>query len=141
MIWNRHGKSLSLRTRVGMEKLGNHPSTAWATGKPTPPRMAEIAGAGDPFYRPSAEWVVRRLGPRCSRLELDGVKGDLTVLLGVMGAETANAHGRSGDAGAILGYLRGREEGWLPAAAKAMAGALRANWIDWYSGAGDAPAP
>ena len=83
------------------------PSTAWATGKSTPARLAEIAGcAGDPFYRPGAEWVVRRLGPRCSRLELEhlGGVGDLAVLLGAMGAETANVHSRSADA--ILGYLR-----------------------------------
>jgi hypothetical protein len=74
---------------------------------------------------------VRRLGPRCSRLELDGT----AVLLGAMGAEAANVHLRSGDSDAILGYLRGMEEGWLPAAAKAMAEAVREDWKDWYSGA------
>ena len=57
-----------------------------------------------------------------------------------MGAETANVHLGSGDVDAILGYLRGREEGWLPAAAKAMAKSVRTDWIDWCSGDGGSPA-
>lgn len=152
-----------LRPRVGMGSLGKPrflllaewaggriareakavtpPSTAWAAGRDAPPRMAEIVArakhAGDPFYRPGEEWVARRLGPRCSRIELGhlGGVGDLTVLLKAMGAETANVHLGSADAADILRYLEERQEGWLPAAAKAMAAAIRVDWIDWCSGA------
>ena len=96
--------------------------------------MAEIAG--NAYYRPGAEGVVRRLAPRSSRLELDHIVavGELTVLLGAMGVETANVHRRSADAAAILGYLRGREEGW------GGRGSEGDGEIDWYSGAGIARA-
>ena len=128
--------------RIAREaKAVTPPSTAWATEKATPPRMAEIVAravhAADPFYRPGEEWVVRRLGPRCSRIELGhlGGVGDLTVLLGAMGAETANVHLGSADAAAVLRYLKKKDGGWLPAAAKAMVEATRADWKDWCSGA------
>ncbi len=157
-----------LRTRVGMGSLGKPrsillaewaggriareakavtpPSTAWASGKNTPPRMGEIVArakhVADPFYRPGEEWVARRLGPHCSRIELahlDGV-GDLSALLTAMGAETANIHLGSADADAVLRYLKKRDEGWLSGAAKAMAESIRSDWIEWCSGSVPLPA-
>ena len=152
-----------LRPRVGMGSLGKPrylllaewaggriareakavtpPSTDWASGKNTPPRMAEIVAravhAADPFYRPGEEWIARRLGPHCSRIELAhlGGVGDLSALLGAMGTETANIHLGSTDADAVLRYLKKRDDGWLPGAAKAMAEAIRSDWKDWCSGA------
>ena len=157
-----------LRPRVGMGSLGKSryillaewaggriareakavtpPSTAWAAGKATPPRMAEIAAkatrAPDPYYRPGEEWIVRRLGPHCSRIELAhlGDVDDLPVLLGAMGAETANVHLGSADAGGILRYLEKKDARWLSSAAKAMAEAIRSDWEDWRSGSVPLPA-
>ena len=56
-----------------------------------------IAGAvrvADPFLQVHAGWVVRRLAPDCSRVELAKVAGmrDERKLLWTMGWETANVH-------------------------------------------------
>ena len=53
----------------------------------------------DPFVRLQKRWIVRRLAPDCSRIELSALpkERDETRLLRAMGWETANVHweGRS----------------------------------------------
>jgi hypothetical protein len=48
----------------------------------------------DPFYRVDDGWLVRRLGPDCSRIDLEELRyhQDLASLLRCMGWETANIH-------------------------------------------------
>jgi len=113
------------------------PATAWAAGDARPSRMAEaVRGAKrcpDPFYRAGPAWVARRLGPRCSRVELAGLgtATDVTELLRAMGAEAANVHLGDRGAGAILGDLSGRPADWLADAAKAMEAATTADGAAW----------
>jgi hypothetical protein len=74
--------------------------------------------------------VVRRLGPRSSRIELTGLKAaDAGRLLHAMGAETANVHlGTQAAGAAIAADLAGRQAGWLETAARALADLIDADW-------------
>lgn len=118
-------------------KASAPPATAWASGTDTPCRAGEAAGkavrAPDPFYRLDKRWVVRRLGPRSSRVELADLKGaDVGRVLRAMGAEAANVHlGTPGAAAAITADLGHRPAGWLAAAAKNLADATEADWKAW----------
>ncbi|MFO0967061.1 MAG: DUF2252 family protein [Gemmataceae bacterium] len=101
-------------------------------------RMAEcVANAvrcPDPFYRPGPRWIIRRLAPRCSRIELTqlGSVKDQLLLLESMGAEIANIHlGTPHAARTILADLDHRPAGWLETAARDMAKALEADWTEW----------
>jgi hypothetical protein len=90
----------------------------------------------DPFFRPERNWMVRRIAPRCSRIELSLLDdaGDQTALLEAMGAETANVHlGSRRAVESILKDLDGRPSGWLKDAARRMHLALRADWQEWRS--------
>jgi hypothetical protein len=121
-------------------KVATPPATAWAAGDTRPSRMADTVAAAarapDPFYRVSSGWVARRLAPRCSRIELGELSNaaDLARLLAAMGAEAANVHlGRTGIAKVILADLDARPDGWLPAAAKAMADVFTDDWRAWQT--------
>jgi hypothetical protein len=113
------------------------PSTAWTTGTDRPSRVtAAVSNAKrspDPFYRVESGWVVRRLAPRCSRIELDQLAGadDLERLFRGMGAEAANVHLGTPAAAAILADLDARPAGWLLAAARTMVAAITADWKAW----------
>ena len=117
-------------------KAAAPPATAWAAGKPGVNRMAEaVAGAvraPDPFYCPGPAWVVRRLAPRCSRIELSPLAAtDEGHVLHGMGAETANVHLGSPGGDAIRKDLARRPAGWLEEAAKAFAKRVEQDWEDW----------
>lgn len=120
-------------------KAAAPPATAWATGAKTPCRAGEAAMRAirpvDPFYRLVGNWVVRRLGPRSSRIELEDLKAaDARRVLQAMGAETGNVHlGTSGMADAILADLNRRPKNWLADAAKAMGDLMEADWKEWKS--------
>jgi hypothetical protein len=79
-------------------------------------------------------WVVRRLAPDCSRIELASLSQDRDEarLLYSMGWETANMHFGTPQAIARvkqdLGARRGR---WLRKAAKAMLEATKKDWDKW----------
>jgi hypothetical protein len=120
-------------------KLITPPATLWAAGATTSggSRMSEVVEhavrSKDPFYRPGSAWVVRRLAPHCSRIELEHLEGsDLKRILHAMGAETANIHlGTTGTAGAILRDLDSRPEDWLKQAARTMANEIESDWKKW----------
>ncbi len=112
----------------------------WARPPATKPaiRYSEIiekaARVPDPFTRLSETWIVRRLAPDCSRIELSAVPKhrDEERLLQAMGAETANVHLGSKDAlGAVQQDLKKRPEDWLHHAAKEMADAVTQDWEEW----------
>jgi len=88
----------------------------------------------DPYVQMRGHWIVRRLSPHCSRIELDALgtsRGELR-LLEAMGKETANIHvGTEEKRGAILKDLRGRKGNWLVGAAQAMADAMEKDWRVW----------
>jgi uncharacterized protein (DUF2252 family) len=120
-------------------KAATPPATAWASGRTDGrPHTAEAARRAvrspDPFYGVVRGWVVRRLGPRCSRMDLAHLEQaeDTDCLLHAMGAETANVHLGTPEAGrAILEDLARRPKGWLAEAAREMADRIdedRALW-------------
>jgi hypothetical protein len=88
----------------------------------------------DPYVQMRGHWIVRRLSPHCSRIELDALannRGECR-LLEAMGRETANIHaGTEEKRGSILKDLRGRKGNWLVGAAQAMADAMEKDWRVW----------
>jgi hypothetical protein len=88
----------------------------------------------DPFVRLEGRWLLRRLSPYCSRIELAALprKRDEGKLLFAMGWETANVHlGSSEVIKAVRRDLAKRKAGWLQKAAKEM---TRATLTDWRIG-------
>jgi hypothetical protein len=108
----------------------------WAEqGKGTAPiHYQEILDAAvrcpDPFVRLQKRWIVRRLAPDCSRIELAAIpkERDEIRLLHAMGFETANIHLGAGKAGALAADLKKRRPGWLLKAARAMEKAVLADF-------------
>jgi hypothetical protein len=88
----------------------------------------------DPHLHFHDNWVIRRLAPDCSRIELSSLPSDRDEerLLYAMGWETANIHLSTREKTIAvkkdLGARRGR---WLHKAAKAMAEATRQDWKEW----------
>jgi hypothetical protein len=87
----------------------------------------------DPWVRVRRRWIVRRLAPDCSRIELADLpqEREETRLLRAMGWETANVHLGSRSAHALLVDLAARPGDWLHAAAKAMMAAVIEDWEAW----------
>jgi uncharacterized protein (DUF2252 family) len=88
----------------------------------------------DPFVRPYDGWLLRRLAPDCSRIELASLPGsrDEERLLYSMGWETANIHFGSPRAiPAIKRDLAKRPGSWLHKAAKAMLRAIEHERREW----------
>jgi hypothetical protein len=56
--------------------------------------IARAARQHDPYYSVRKDWVVRRLGPHCGRIELSQFpkNRDEREILKSMGRETANLH-------------------------------------------------
>src|ERR1700756_2047127 len=74
----------------------------------------------DPFVQLRGRWIVRRLGPHCSRIGLASLSAPNTELrlLHAMGWETANVHlGTSSARKAILRHLDEQKSKWLHRAA------------------------
>jgi len=91
----------------------------------------------DPFVRIEGSWLVRRLSPYCSRIELTKLprKREEDKLLKAMGRETANVHlGSPGTINALQRDLARRKAKWLLGAAKAMTRATLTDWKEWARG-------
>jgi len=91
----------------------------------------------DPFLTVRDGWVIRRLAPDCSRIELQSLAGigDECRLLWMMGWETGNVHlGTPRQRKAILRDLARRKRGWLLKAARRMRDATMADWRRWCVG-------
>jgi hypothetical protein len=162
----REAAQLRVRPRVGMGSLGKPryvalaewagswvareakaatpPATAWAAGRPGggPLLLADAARQAvrcpDPFYRLVPGWVVRRLGPRCSRIELTHLEqaDDTDRLLRSMGSEAANVHlGTPGAAQALQADLARRPKGWLEETARPLARLIERDWGEWREAA------
>jgi hypothetical protein len=84
----------------------------------------------DPFVRLQKRWIVRRLAPDCSRIELSSLpeNRDEFRLLHVMGFETANVHLGSAKPRVLLADLNKRPRGWLLTAARKMQEAVSADF-------------
>ena len=80
------------------------------------------------------QWLVRRLAPDCSRIELNQLPKihEELKLLRAMGFETANIHlGTPGVAKKIAADLRKRSSLWLHKASQAMVRATTNDWKQW----------
>lgn len=88
----------------------------------------------DPFLRLREVWILRRLSPDCSRVELSSLpkKRDEARLLHAMGWEVANVHlGQKEVIPAVQQDLKKRPAAWLHDAAKQMAEAVMRDWNRW----------
>jgi hypothetical protein len=96
--------------------------------------MDRALRASDPFVRLKGRWIVRRLAPDCSRVELASMprERDEAKLLRMMGFETANVHlGTAQARRAILRDLAKRPVHWLHEASTEMVKATTRDWQDW----------
>lgn len=125
---------------IAREAKAARPSAyGWALGKPTTKTYyAEIIGRAvrcpDPFTRPHDGWLLRRLGPHCSRIELTllPAKRDEDRLLEAMGRETANIHlGSRAARAAVLQHVKSLKKTWLLDAARRMARQVKGDWKAW----------
>ena len=88
----------------------------------------------DPCVEVHGEWLIRRLAPDCSRIELANLprERDESRLLWMMGWETANVHlGTPAQRRAILADLGRRKNAWLVKAAQRMCEAVRREFRRW----------
>jgi len=88
----------------------------------------------DPFVQLRGRWIVRRLSPHCSRIEMAELKahGEELQLLGSMGWETANIHLGTGSARkAVLRHMQNQNGKWLREVTDGMLQAVREDWKTW----------
>jgi uncharacterized protein (DUF2252 family) len=88
----------------------------------------------DPFLAVHGGWLLRRLAPDCSRIELASLPQgrDEQRLLWMMGWESANMHlGTSARRREILADLARRKRAWLTRASERMAEAVTRDWRKW----------
>ena len=115
---------------------------AWVQNEPSEelygPRLVDTAiRVKDPQVHFHGLWLVRRLAPDCSRIELASLprERDEARLLYDMGWETANMHFGSPKAIArIKRDIASRRGRWLHKAAKGMYKATLKDWDDWREG-------
>ncbi len=91
----------------------------------------------DPFTYVRNGWLLRRLTPDCTRIELADLSRvrEEDRLLRAMGWETANQHLGSPEAiPAVLADLKKRGPKWLCHASESMFKATYADWQDWKKG-------
>jgi uncharacterized protein (DUF2252 family) len=127
--------------KVAREAKALVPSAVdWANGTKGPSEIlyhaiiSRAVRCPDPFVQLRGHWIVRRLSPHCSRIELSVLPTDRDELrlLSAMGWETANVHlGTVDPKKYIRRHLDRLKPGWLYAAAKDMEKAVTADWHSW----------
>jgi len=108
----------------------------WQSGSILYQKILETAiRCRDPFVKLEKRWIVRRLAPDCSRIELSALpkERDELRLLHAMGFETANVHLGSIKPKALRDDLRNRRGPWLYQAARAMEKAILADFSEWVT--------
>lgn len=91
----------------------------------------------DPFVQLRGRWIVRRLSPHCSRIELSTLdaKNLELRLLEAMGWETANIHlGTPSARKQIARDLDKRKAKWLQDGTEGMLKQVVSDWKDWKKG-------
>jgi hypothetical protein len=125
---------------IAREAKAIRPS-AWVWAKKAPStkiycdKLIELSiRVPDPCVRFQGRWVVRRLAPDCSRIELASLSKDRDEarLLYSMGWETANMHFATPHAIThVKQDLAARRGRWLHKSAKAMLAATMKDWEKW----------
>jgi len=88
----------------------------------------------DPFLFLHKKWIVRRLSPYCSRIELSVLPANREDcrLVSSMGYETGNIHLGSPKAiKNVKKHLKQQKAGWLLDASAQMLKAVRKDWHEW----------
>ena len=127
--------------KVAREAKALVPSSAyWAEGRAQAKEILyqkiidRAVRCPDPFVELRGDWLVRRLSPHCSRIELNVLpaKRDELRLLHSMGWETANIHLGSPKARKdVRRHLDRMKPGWLLAAAQHMVKVVTNDWRAW----------
>ena len=127
-------------SKVAREAKALAPSAcAWAASRTAPLGrwhrflLQHSIRCPDPFVQMKGTWIIRRLAPDCSRIDLTDLPtaGDERRLLESMGWETANIHVASGRRAAILADLERRESGWLLDATERAVDAVTQDFEAW----------
>jgi hypothetical protein len=89
----------------------------------------------DPFTHLAGDWLIRRIAPDCSRIDLVKLSnpGEATRVLTAMGWETANIHLGSGPVATarILANLKRQSQDWLLDNSQEMVNATLDDWEEW----------
>jgi hypothetical protein len=125
--------------RLAREAKATAPSAwLWATGQGERAGVAPALASPDPTVHRVGRWLVRRLAPHCTRIELEDLprERDEERLLHAMGFETANVHlATRGARERIRRELRAREgASWLNELAKTFCGAIERDWRRFRAG-------
>ncbi len=121
------------------------PSSATLAGFPPEPGLKEILASTrrcpDPTVRICGKWMVRRLAPDASKIQLKDLEAHAkraaaTELFASMGMEIANLHRGSKGAGAVVDDLetRGNDRRWFAGAVEQWEGRLRRDWEEFDPG-------
>ena len=127
--------------KVAREAKALAPSAChWAEDEKSPAEImyqaliSHAVRCPDPFVHLRGRWIVRRLSPHCSRIELSQIKvqGVEMRLLHTMGWETANIHlGTRSASKGILRHLQKQKGRWLHAASEDMLRTVEDDWKVW----------
>jgi hypothetical protein len=127
--------------RIAREAKSLVPSSCfWADDSEGPPDIQYqtlitcAVRCPDPFVQLRGHWIVRRLAPDCSRIELSTLPAthDELKLLQAMGSEIANIHlGTAGAAHRIIRHLSRQKAGWLNSAVKEATNTVTEDWRAW----------
>ncbi len=96
--------------------------------------ISRAVRVADPTVFLQKSWLLRRLAPYCSRIEISALRNTSNELklLRAMGLETANIHlGTKNAARKIAADLRKRPAQWLSQNATAMEQATLTDWKQW----------
>jgi hypothetical protein len=124
----REAKELTVSAWHGAKEQLKHPHIHYQVA------LEQAVRVPDPFVAVHGRWVIRRLAPDCSRVELASLpKSAYEVqLLRAMGWETANIHlGTRTAMRRVLADLRKRPTKWLRRATEAMSKAVLDDWKQW----------
>jgi hypothetical protein len=127
--------------RIAREAKALVPSAChWAQGHEGPSEilyqtvLSRAVRCPDPFVQLRGHWIVRRLSPHCSRIELAALKGqgEEMRLLHAMGREAANIHLGTRNARKLILRHLGKQKGkWLHRVTETMLQVVRADWKMW----------
>jgi hypothetical protein len=98
--------------------------------------IGQAVRVADPCLSIQNNWLIRRLAPDCSRIELNSIPkaGDEFKLLKAMGWEIGNVHlGTDGAKRLVLRDLRNQPRKWLRQAVEKMTGQIMRDWRKWKS--------
>ena len=134
-----HGAKIAREAKALLPSAG-----AWACGKGDAgiyyaEMLRRAVRAPDPFLAGRDRWVVRRLSPYCSRIELVLLpRGqDEAKLLRAMGRELANVHlGTPRSVDAVRADAARRNPRWLREAAEVMTAVTLKDWKVWRKAGG-----